>query len=91
MMSVYHFVKCGRFANFTPPEAMAKLFGTANALPNLPARWNVAPTQDILTVRHNPETSQRSLDLLRWGLVPHWAKDPSIGSRMINVKITNET
>lgn len=77
---------CGRFANFTPPLAIAKLFGTANALPNVPARWNVAPTQDILTVRHNPETGLRSLDLLRWGLVPHWAKDPSVGSRMINAR-----
>jgi len=39
----------------------------------------VAPTQNVLSVRFNPETCERSLDALRWGLVQIWAKDPSIG------------
>src|SRR5438477_11274422 len=46
----------------------------------------VAPTQDILAVRFNPETKERALDMLRWGLVPYWAKDIKIGFSLINAK-----
>jgi putative SOS response-associated peptidase YedK len=61
-------------------------FGTKNALPNYPARFNIAPTDPVLTVRFNPETKERTLDALRWGLVPHWANDLKLGSRMINAR-----
>lgn len=77
---------CGRYASLTPPEAMRQMFRTTNAVPNFPARWNVAPTQDILVVRFNPETGARSLDVVRWGLIPHWAKDASIGAKLINAR-----
>jgi putative SOS response-associated peptidase YedK len=77
---------CGRFVSLTPPEAMRKLFGTANPLPNVPPRYNIAPTQDVLAVRRNSETGERSLDLLRWGLIPHWAKDAAIGAKMFNAR-----
>jgi putative SOS response-associated peptidase YedK len=77
---------CGRFLNRTPASETAHIFGTKNALPNYPARYNIAPTQGVLTVRFNPETRERSLDILRWGLVPHWAKDLSFGSRCINAR-----
>ena len=43
-------------------------------------------TQNVLTVRFNPEIRERSLDALRWGLVPIWAKDPSIGNKLINAR-----
>jgi putative SOS response-associated peptidase YedK len=53
----------------------------------LPAqRYNVAPTQDILDVRFNPETKQRTLDALWWRLVPFWANDIKIGYSLINAK-----
>ena len=61
-------------------------FGTKNALPNYPARFNIAPTDAVLTVRFNPKTSERTLDALRWGLVPHWAKDLKFGTRCINAR-----
>lgn len=77
---------CGRYASKTPPEAMRQLFSTKNLVPNYPARFNLAPTQDGLVVRYNPAASERSLDVLRWGLVPHWAKDPGIGSKLINAR-----
>lgn len=77
---------CGRYVQTTPPAALARLFRTVNAVPNHPPSWNVAPTQDGLVVRFNPETGARHLDPLRWGLVPRWAEDPSIGSRMINAR-----
>ena len=48
-------------------------------------RYNIAPTQDIAAIR-NTQEEERELVLLRWGLVPFWAKDPSIGNRMINAR-----
>ena len=53
----------------------------------LPISCNIAPTQDILPVRFNPETKQRSLDALRWGLIPYWAKDPKIAYKTINARV----
>jgi putative SOS response-associated peptidase YedK len=62
---------CGRFLNKLPAAEIARIFSTRNPLPNYPARFNIAPTDPVLTVRFNPETKERSLDALRWGLVPH--------------------
>jgi len=75
---------CGRFAFYSPGEATAALFGVSGALP-VEARYNIAPTQYIAAVRNDGEDG-RELTMLRWGLVPFWAKDPSIGSRMINAR-----
>lgn len=77
---------CGRFYATRPPAALARLFSASGPTPNAAPRWNVAPTQDALVVRHNPESGTRHLDLLRWGLVPRWAKDLSIGSRLVNAR-----
>ncbi len=77
---------CGRFIAERPAAEIAELFQTRNAVPNYPARYNVAPTQPVLAVRFNPKTRERSLDALRWGLVPHWAKDLAIGSSLINAR-----
>ncbi len=81
---------CGRFASTTPPDQLAKYFGAA--LPETlvtdgeeegsPANYNVAPTQGVYTVFE--DGGVRRLDSFHWGLVPFWAKDPKIGSRMIN-------
>jgi putative SOS response-associated peptidase YedK len=75
---------CGRFAFYSPSEATAALFGVAGSL-DIEPRYNVAPTQDIAAIRVN-EDQQRELVTFRWGLVPSWAKDPSIGNRMINAR-----
>ena len=48
-------------------------------------RYNIAPTQNIAAIRNDQE-GERELVMLRWGLVPFWAKDPSIGNRMINAR-----
>lgn len=80
---------CGRFVQLTPPAALAALFGVDPAvapLPNVPPRYNAAPTQDLMVVRRNPETRLRHLDLLRWGLVPSFARDASGGGRLINAR-----
>ena len=75
---------CGRFAFYSPAEAAAALFGVEVA-PELKPRYNIAPTQDIAAIRNGTE-GEREFALLRWGLVPFWAKEPSIGNRMINAR-----
>jgi SOS response associated peptidase (SRAP) len=77
---------CGRFLNKLPAAEIARIFGTKNALSNYPARFNIAPTDPVLVVRFNQKTNERSLDALRWGLVPHWAKDLKFGARCINAR-----
>jgi putative SOS response-associated peptidase YedK len=77
---------CGRFAQNLPPDELRKTFVTRNPLLNQKPSWNVAPTQGALVVRWNRKTDERSLDQLRWGLVPMWATDLSIGSRQINAR-----
>ena len=75
---------CGRFAFYSPAEATAALFGV-DAAPEVEPRYNIAPTQYVAAIRQD-EDQQRELVMLRWGLVPFWAKDPSIGSQMINAR-----
>lgn len=77
---------CGRAHQNRSLAELAQLFGCNNPLPNLPARWNAAPTHDLAVVRFNPKTGERSLDALRWGLVPVWAKDLKIGVQCINAR-----
>jgi putative SOS response-associated peptidase YedK len=77
---------CGRYANFLPAEAIARLFRTVNPLPNLAPSWNVAPTQPAMVVRRHPETGDRHLDLLKWGLVPAFKKDLRQGRWSINAR-----
>lgn len=77
---------CGRYAAFLPAEAIARLFHTSNPLPNAAPSWNVAPTQSAMVVRRHPETGERHLDLLQWGLLPSWTKDPAKAQRPINAR-----
>lgn len=76
---------CGRFAFYSPAEAAAELFGASGTLAVKP-RYNVAPTQPVASIRTAGPEDERELVLLRWGLVPFWAKDPAIGNRMINAR-----
>lgn len=77
---------CGRFLASRSPEEVARWFSTKGPLPNSRARYNAAPTQHLLVVRFNPETRERTLNPLRWGLVPFWAKDTKLGYSLINAK-----
>jgi len=54
--------------------------------PNFPPSWNVAPTDPLPVVRFDARAGERSLDVLRWGLVPYWAKDLKVGFANINAK-----
>jgi putative SOS response-associated peptidase YedK len=53
---------------------------------DLPISYNIVPSHDVLVIRFNPATNQRSLDALRWGLVPHWAEDKRVAFRTINAR-----
>ncbi|HUB96399.1 MAG TPA: SOS response-associated peptidase [Stellaceae bacterium] len=75
---------CGRFLNRIPASETARLFRTTNPLPNYEPLYNIAPTNDVPVVRFRADAGTRSLDLLRWGLVPFWAKDMKIGASLIN-------
>jgi putative SOS response-associated peptidase YedK len=70
---------CGRFALTASPEAIAEYLDSAPPDPYAP-RYNIAPTQPVLS------RTRQALTHLRWGLVPSWARDPSMGSRMINAR-----
>jgi len=75
---------CGRFAFFSPREALAKAFPLdLGALPE--PRYNIAPSQNVFLIRRD-ESGELQSDSCRWGLVPFWAKDPAIGNRMINAR-----
>ncbi len=76
---------CGRFTLFDSSASLAEEFGLVGA-PSLPQRYNIAPSQEVAAVRIPPQGSARELVFLRWGLIPSWTKDPSIGTRMINAR-----
>lgn len=76
---------CGRFVSTSPPDDLAAYFGAEPASEAvLEPNYNVAPTQDVLAVIEDDDA--RHLDAFYWGLVPSWAKDVKIGSRMINAR-----
>jgi putative SOS response-associated peptidase YedK len=76
---------CSRYNLTAPPEAVRAFF-VASGEADFPPRYNIAPTQPVLIVRNNPAAS-RELVLVRWGLIPAWAKDPAqIRSTLINAR-----
>ena len=75
---------CGRFALSISPIELARQLGLPFE-PDLQPRFNIAPGQDVAAVRET-EGRERTFSMLRWGLVPFWARDPAIGNRMINAR-----
>ena len=70
---------CGRVIQARGPIEYAIVDGLDvrdSRLSNYPRRWNGAPSQEFLVIRQNLQTGERSLDLLKWGLIPYWCKDP---------------
>lgn len=76
---------CGRFTLHVSPEQIAEQF-EVDAPEQLADRYNIAPTQPVGIVRLDRSGQAREWQLVHWGLVPSWAKDPSVGSRMINAR-----
>ena len=76
---------CGRFTRKENFQRLAEQLGL-KVLPSLSPRYNIAPSQMVACIRTNPETKEREFAEMKWGLVPSWAKDPSIGNKLINAR-----
>jgi putative SOS response-associated peptidase YedK len=79
---------CGRARLSTDVSEIKLVFSIPphRPTPNFPPSWNVAPTDPLPVVRYDTRAGEISLDLLRWGLVPYWAKDIKVGFANINAK-----
>lgn len=76
---------CGRYALAAPHSQLSRQFAL-DLCAAFAARYNIAPTSEVPVVRASP-TGQRTLALLRWGLLPRWAKDPAMAARLINARV----
>jgi putative SOS response-associated peptidase YedK len=77
---------CGRYLLKAPADALRRAFGFVEQ-PNLMPRYNIAPTQDVAVIRERREPKgERTLQLLRWGLIPSWAEDMKGGAKLINAR-----
>jgi len=74
---------CGRYRLTAKERYLRDHFGLDDD-PSWSARWNIAPTQQVAIIRQHPIEPRRIFSLARWGLVPYWAKDSSIGLKTIN-------
>ena len=86
--SCYGLAMCGRVRLSSDVSEIKLVFSIPpeRPTPNFPPSWNVAPTDTLPVVRYDTKAEQRSLDMLRWGLIPYWAKDIKVGFANINAK-----
>ena len=77
---------CGRYRLSRRKQLVDEYFHSVSEAEDWSPRYNVAPTQSVPVIRQNPKEPVRQLSLMRWGLIPSWATDPSVGVRMINAR-----
>jgi putative SOS response-associated peptidase YedK len=77
---------CGRYVFQRPIDEIRAIFAAAGEMPNFEPSWNVAPTQQAPVVRRHPESGERRIDLLRWGMVPHFVRDAAASRQPINAR-----
>ena len=75
---------CGRFSQQRPASELAEIFAAEPLADELGPRFNVAPTDDALVVVQRDD--RRAITAYRWGLIPHWADNSKVGSRMFNAR-----
>ncbi|HEX7949064.1 MAG TPA: SOS response-associated peptidase [Candidatus Limnocylindrales bacterium] len=75
---------CGRFTQQRPASELAEIFGAEPLVDDPGGHFNVAPTDEALVVVQRDE--RRAVTAYRWGLIPHWATDARVGSRMFNAR-----
>jgi putative SOS response-associated peptidase YedK len=83
---------CGRVIQSSSPLRLAIVDGIEISecrMGNVRPRYNAAPNQELLVIRENHKTGERSLDLIKWGLIPNWCEDPRGGRKPINAKAEN--
>ncbi|MGG6293069.1 SOS response-associated peptidase [Leptolyngbya sp. AN02str] len=76
---------CGRYTQTASGQRLAETFRLADE-PDMPARYNIAPTQTIAVVRMLAEEPAPQLAFMHWGLIPSWSKDPKMGARLFNAR-----
>jgi len=76
---------CARYRLARKKEILAEIFDVGTDVDWVP-RYNVAPGQDVGVIRQDATQPIRSFSLMRWGLVPRWAKDPKVGYKMVNAR-----
>lgn len=77
---------CGRYRLSRRKQLVDEYFGAVSSDDDWTPRYNIAPTQPVPVVRQRPTEPVRDLSLVRWGLIPSWTSDSSIGARMINAR-----
>jgi len=77
---------CGRYRLSRRKQLIEEHFDSFSDEPDWSVRYNIAPTQPVAVIRQHPKEPVRELSLVRWGLIPSWAKDPSGAARMINAR-----
>ena len=76
---------CGRYRLSKRKQLIEEYFETANKVDWEP-RYNIAPSQNVGIIRQDPSRPRREFSQVRWGLIPYWAKEASIGHKMINAR-----
>jgi putative SOS response-associated peptidase YedK len=77
---------CGRYRLSRRKQIIGEHFDAVSGEEDWTARYNIAPTQPIPVIRQNPKEPVRELSLVRWGLIPSWAKGLSVAAKMINAR-----
>ena len=77
---------CGRYRLSRRKQILEEYFDTESDEQDWSLRFNIAPTQSVPNIRQHPNNSVRELSLVSWGLIPSWAKDPSVAASMINAR-----
>jgi len=77
---------CGRYRLSRRKQIIEERFDTVTGEEDWSSRYNIAPTQPVPIIRQHPKDPRREMSLVRWGLIPSWAKDASSGARMINAR-----
>jgi putative SOS response-associated peptidase YedK len=75
---------CGRYRLTAKERWLSEYFNLDPEDVEWAARWNIAPTDEVATIRQDRDEPRRIFAKMRWGLIPFWAKEQSIGARMIN-------
>ena len=77
---------CGRYRLSRRKRVIEEYFDTSDWQDDWSPRYNIAPTQPVPVIRQHPQEPVRQVSLMCWGLIPHWAKDPSVAVNTINAK-----
>ena len=77
---------CGRYRLSRRKQLVDEYFGTVSGDDNWIPRYNIAPSQPVVTIRQDAREPVCKLSTMRWGLIPSWAKDPSMGYKTINAR-----